>query len=48
MKRITKNFLTCVMAEMFQSRLYEKYSHVRLVRFPSSSEEGEYVWEVKD
>lgn len=48
MTRITKNFLTSVMAEMFQSRLYEKYSHVRLVRFPSSSEEGEYVWEVKD
>jgi hypothetical protein len=48
MKRISKNFLTSVMAEMFQSKLYDKYNHVRLVQFPRSSEEGEYVWEVKE
>lgn len=48
MKRITKIFLTSVMAEMFQSKLYDKYSHVRLIDWPRFTDGGRYVWEVKD
>lgn len=47
MKRITKKFKTLKQAERHQNFLYNLYDHVRLIEFPSFSEEGTYTWEVK-
>lgn len=44
--RIVKTYKTLKQAERYQNRLYSKYSTVRLVAFPTFSEEGRYVWEV--
>lgn len=47
MKRIKKHYDSIKQAESYQSRLYNKYDHVRLVSFPLSGEAGDYIWEVK-
>ena len=38
---------TTKQAEAKQSKLYEAYDHVRLVSFPTLTEQGIYKWEVK-
>jgi hypothetical protein len=47
MKTIVKHFDSLKKAEQYQDKLYDKYDHVRLVRWPSFSEAGDYAWEVK-
>lgn len=47
-KRIRKYFKTLHDAEVYQQRLYGKYDSVQLESSPLSSEEGEYVWSVKE
>lgn len=48
MKTILKHCETLKQAEQHQMRLYDKYNHVRLVKFPRFDESGIYTWEVKD
>ena len=48
MKTITRYYNTLAGAEKFQNKLYNKYKIVRLIRFPSFSEEGNYTWEVSE
>ena len=47
MKTITKQLGTFKQAETFQSRLYGKYNHVRLIQWPLLSAAGTYIWQVK-
>ncbi len=47
MKTIRKIYQTLRQAENYQNRLYGKFDHVRLVKFPMFGESGIYVWEVK-
>jgi hypothetical protein len=47
MKTIRKVYQKIKQAESYQNRLYNRFDHVRLVKFPRFEEAGEYVWEVK-
>jgi hypothetical protein len=47
MKRISKTYATLKQAERYQTRLYNRFDSVRLIRSPMFSESGLYVWEVK-
>jgi hypothetical protein len=47
MKIIQKRFDTLAKAENYQNRLYDRYSYVRLIRWPMFGEAGNYAWEVK-
>ena len=47
MKTISKTFTTRKQAERYQSRLYNQYDSVTLVKAPMFSESGVYVWNVK-
>jgi hypothetical protein len=48
MKTITKVYKSLKQAESYQNRLYGKYNYVRLISSPLFSEEGKYVWQVKN
>jgi hypothetical protein len=47
MKRISKTYATLKQAERYQSRLYNRFDTVRLIKSPMFGESGVYVWEVK-
>jgi len=46
METITKYFKSIKQAEKYQNKLYNKFPYVRLITFPSYSEEGQYTWHV--
>jgi hypothetical protein len=48
MNTIRKHFETLKQAEQYQNKLYNRYHHVRLVHSPLFTEDGTYVWEVKN
>lgn len=48
MKIITKKYKTLKQAERYQNSLYNKYHSVKLVKFPSFSEDGIYQWQVSE
>ena len=45
-RTVTKTCKTLRGAGQHQNRLYAKHPYVRLVRWPVTSEEGQYQWEV--
>lgn len=47
MRTMRKYCKTIKAAERYQNMLYERFNHVQLIRSPLSTEQGEYVWEVK-
>lgn len=46
-KTIKKHFDTIKKAENYQAKLCNKYNYVRLVSFPTFSENGNYIFQVK-
>lgn len=47
MKYINKHFETLKQAENYLSKLYNKYYHVRVIKYPLFSENGIYIFEIK-
>ena len=48
MKTIKRKFKTLKQAENCQFKLYDMFSYVRLIEYPSFTEEGIYIWQVSN
>ena len=46
MKIIKRKFKTLEQAERCQSKRYDTFNYVKLIQYPSFSEEGIYIWQV--